>query len=80
MTSWSDVPAGARAELSAVPAGDQGEQERAAQREAWRRVQASYRRTVRGSTWRRRAARGTLPARAGMIRRMPPEPDGDDAA
>lgn len=24
MTSWSDVPAGARAELSAVPAGDQG--------------------------------------------------------
>lgn len=75
-----ETPAGARANAeSAAPAGTSDE-ERAAQRETWGRMQASYRRGKRGGGWRRRAARGTLPARAGMNRRPPPEPDGDDAA
>ena len=76
-----ETPAGAgRNADRAAPAGTSGEDERAAQRDEWRRIQASYRRGGRGDRWRRRAARGTLPARAGMNRRPPPEPDGDDAA
>ena len=77
MTTRREHPAGARASDSAAPAGITDE-ERAAQREAWRRVQASYKRGNRGGQYRRRAARGTLPG-PGMIRRLPP-PDGGDAA
>lgn len=71
-------PAGARAEHSAAPAGISDE-DREAQRDQWRRVQASYRRGNRGGQYRRRAARGTLPG-PGMIRRPPPDAEGDDAA
>lgn len=83
MTSWSgdETPAGAgRDTARATPAGTTGEDERAAQRDYWRRVQDSYRRTVRGSGGRHRAARETLSARTGMIRIMPPGPPGGDAA
>ncbi len=80
MTPETPAGAGRNADRTA-PAGTSGEDERAAQRDEWRRMQTSYRRGNRGrSGWRRRAARGTLPARAGMNRRPPPEPDGDDAA
>lgn len=78
-TRGEEHPAGARADPSATPAGT--DDERAAQRDTWRRMQASYRRAKRGSGQRRMAARGTLPARAGMNRRPPPtKPDGNDAA
>jgi len=66
-------PAGGALDADAAPpAGSSGAEERAAQREEWRRVQASYRRGRRGEGWRRRAARGTLPARAGMNRKPTP--------
>ena len=67
---------GAPSESSAPPAGTSSDEERAAQRKQWRRVQASYKRGNRGGQYRRRAARGTLPRGPGMIRRPPP----DDAA
>ena len=62
----------APSESSASPAGTSGDEDREAQREAWRRVQASYKRGGRGGQHRRRAARGTLPG-PGMIRRPPPD-------
>ena len=68
----AQAPAGgAPSESSASPAGTSSDEDREAQREAWRRVQASYKRGNRGGQYRRRAARGTLP-RPGMIRRPPP--------
>ena len=75
-----ETPAGTgRDAENAVPAGTTDD-ERAAQREEWGRMQASYRRGNRNRKWRRRAARGTLPPpRAGMIRKSPPD-GGDDAA
>lgn len=75
VTTWNDIPAGAGGAERPAPAGDQHD-EHAAQRAAWGRVQASYRRGNTSARHRRRAARGTL--RAGMIRRPPPP--GDDAA
>ena len=66
---------GAPSESSAPPAGTSSGEDREAQRDQWRRVQASYKRGNRGGQYRRRAARGTLPG-PGMIRRPPP----DDAA
>ncbi len=75
------TPAGAGRDADrAAPAGTSSDDERAAQREEWRRMQASYRHGSRGGVWRRRAGRGTLPVRAGMNRRPPPEPGGNDAA
>ena len=60
---------GAPSESSAPPAGTSSSEDRTAQRDQWRRVQASYKRGQRGDRWRRQAARGTVPARAGMNRR-----------
>src|SRR5260370_9374118 len=68
------APAGAAPDADdAAPAGTSGA-ERAAQREQWGRMVASCKRGRRGDRWRRQAARGTLPDRAGMVRKtLPPE-------
>jgi hypothetical protein len=79
MVTWigDEPPAGeGRTADRATPAGSDAQ--RAAQRDTWRKMQASYRAGKRGDRRRRTAARGTLPARPGMHRRMPP--GGDDAA
>ena len=65
----------APSESSASPAGTSTDEERAAQRKQWARLDTAHGRGQRGSPYRRRAARGTLPG-PGMIRRPPP----DDAA
>jgi hypothetical protein len=73
MTTRADVPAGARAELSAVPAGTTPDfvvQWKAALRLA-AHIAALRRRTGRKA--------GSSRYRAGMARRPPP-PDGDQAA
>ncbi len=77
MTTRRELPAGARAEVSAAPAGYRGEDARA----AWRKAlaeQAKARRRAAGRYARQadRAAGGRY--RAGMSRRMPP--GGDDTA
>lgn len=76
MTTWGDEsPAGGTTAAASVPPAGTSDEDREAQRDQWRRVQASYRRGNRGGQHRRRAARGTLPRGPGMIRRPP-----DDAA
>jgi hypothetical protein len=74
MTGWSDHdhPAGARAEHSAAPAGKNGPAFLA----AWKKARAEQ-----GAASRRRTGRHRGSSyRAGMARRPPPGPDGDDAA
>lgn len=70
MNARGDVPAGARAELSAAPAGDQDG------RALWKAALAAHNAALRRRTGRRKGGG----YRAGMARRPPPEPDGDDAA
>jgi len=72
MTTWGDVPAGARAELSAAPAGFQGGDARA----RWKAALAAHNAAKRRGRFTR-AAKKTGP---GMIRKPPPGTDGDDAA
>jgi hypothetical protein len=73
MTTWNDdVPAGARAGLSAAPAGYHGEEFR-------RKVKAALA-GQRAASRRRTGRTGRGGYRAGMARKPPPEPDGDDAA
>lgn len=74
--SGGRLPAGARANAdSAAPAGFQGQDFI----DAWQAAMAG-----RGAERTRRKTRPRRPekigGRAGMIRRPPPEPDGDDAA
>jgi len=68
----AERPAGARAEHSAVPAGYQGDDARA----KWKAALAAHNAALRRGARRPRGGK----YRAGMARRMPPEPDGDDAA
>jgi hypothetical protein len=68
-----DLPAGARAEPSAAPAGDQGGDGRA----RWKAAAAAHNAALRRRTGRKA---GSSPYRAGMARRPPPPPDGDQAA
>lgn len=69
-----ELPAGAGRETErAAPAGPD---QRAAQLERVRRMQASYKRGKRGR--RRKTTWETLGGKPGMIRRPPPE--GNDAA
>ena len=70
MTTWGDVPAGARAELSAAPAAVQDGRAR------WKAALAAHNAAKRRGR-HRRAARQPGP---GMIRKPPDGPDGDDAA
>jgi hypothetical protein len=80
VTGGDQTPAVSARAAAALPAGTTP-LSGAEWREAVQRVQASYKRGQRRGGWRRSAARGTLPARAGMNRRAPPpEPDGNDAA
>ena len=73
MTTWSDeTPAGAgRDAARAAPAGTSGQDGRA----RWKAAVAAH-----NAALRRRAGRRKSGYRAGMARRPPPEPDGDEAA
>lgn len=72
MRARENEPAGARAEPSAAPAGDQDSDGRA----RWKAALTAHQATRRRRTGRRR----TGGYRAGMARRPPPPPDGDQAA
>ena len=80
VVSWrgdDESPAeGTAAAVSVPSAGSSGAEFRA----RWRAERVARGRASRGGQHRRRAARGTLPDRAGMIRRPPPEPGGNGAA
>ena len=56
---------GAPSESSAPPAGTSSDEERAAQRKQWAHLATAHGRGQRGGPYRRRAARGTLPAAPG---------------
>ena len=69
VTTHGDIPAGAGG-VTPVPAGDQDA------RAKWKAALARHNAGLRRGRFTR-AAKRTGP---GMIRRPPPEPDGDDAA